>query len=168
MSLWVLGANSVGIPLLLTRSGIGAEPMAVCSHCSLCLPDGPAAAARGLIHALRQTGNNSRKSAALPCTCERSDGLSALPGRHIRSFSCWRLNSSSSQLFPLISAYLVPHAVQGGGRMENQPFRLAFKNNPQSLPGGNGPLLPAEVWSRVQARDTPNVSSPRLYILKGV
>ena len=97
--------------------GVGSElsPWLCVLTAPLCLPDGHAAAARGLSHALRQLGSNSRKSTALPCTCEHSDGLSAFPGRHIRSFSCWRLTGSSSQLFPLLGSYLAPCTIQGGG-----------------------------------------------------
>lgn len=46
------------------------------------------AAQRGLSCASSQPDNNSRKSTFLPCTCERSDGLSAVYGSHIGSFSC--------------------------------------------------------------------------------
>ena len=43
---------------------------------------------RGLSCTASQPDNNSRKSTFLPCTCECSDGLSAVYGSHIGSFSC--------------------------------------------------------------------------------
>lgn len=59
--------------------------------------------------------DNTRKSTFLPCTCECFHGLSAVYGSHIGSFSCWKLNSSSSQLFPLLCSYLAPSTVWAGG-----------------------------------------------------
>lgn len=59
-----------------------------CLFASLMAPWLQRAAERGLSCAPSQPDNNSRKSTFLPCTCERSDGLSAVYGSHIGSFSC--------------------------------------------------------------------------------
>lgn len=66
----------------------GLEASCPLAFASLIAPRLQRVAERGLSCAPSQPDNNSRKSTFLPCTCKHSDGLSAVYGSHIGSFSC--------------------------------------------------------------------------------